>query len=413
MRVWIFQTGEPLQIDPVGLRPMRAMNLSNALIEQGHEVVLWSSNFDHFSKTHRFKKEKEIQYSKNLKIKLIPSRGYNSNIGISRLIDHFGLALNLKRMLKTQLPPDVAFIGYPPIEAPWVIARWLKKHNTPFLIDVKDAWPEIFVKVFPDRFQRIIKIIFLPQMMMMKKVFQMADGISAPTQDFLDWCLQRLPREQNSYDRVTPISAPDSIIPQEELKKAEIWLDELNIKDSGIFRVCYVGSITKSLNFSPIIEAAKHLPIEFVIAGNGSSYQTTITQCKHLSNVKFLGWINRAQINRLYARSNLMIAPYVNSFDFQLNITNKFYDAMSHGKPFITSLSGAITKVMNEYKIGIKYDGDQISNLTEVLATIIDDRNSLIKLGNNAQHLYQQQYTSDKVYSELVRDLYELCKYDS
>ena len=105
MRVWIFQTGEPLQIDPVGLRPMRAMSLSNALIKQGHEVVLWSSNFDHFSKTHRFKKKREIQYSKNLKVKLIPSRGYNSNIGISRLIDHFGLALNLKKMLKTSLRP--------------------------------------------------------------------------------------------------------------------------------------------------------------------------------------------------------------------------------------------------------------------------------------------------------------------
>ena len=413
MKVWIFQTGEPLQIDSAGLRPMRAINLSNTLIEQGHEVVLWSSDFNHFSKTHRFKKEKAIQFSKNLEIKLIPSRGYSSNIGIARLIDHIELALNLKRMLKTQLPPDVAFIGYPPIEAPWVIARWFKKHNVPFLIDVKDAWPELFVRALPVRFSRIIKIIFLPQFMMMKKVFRMADGISAPTQDFLDWCLQKLPREQNSYDRVTPITAPDSIIPQEELKKAEVWLDELNIKDTGIFRVCYVGSMTFSLNFSPIIEAAKHLPIEFVIAGNGSSYETTITQCKHLSNIRFLGWIDRAQINRLYARSNLMIAPYLNSFDFQLNITNKFYDAMSNGKPFITCLSGAITKVMNENDIGIKYDGDKISNLTAVLATLIDDKNSLIKLGNNARHLYQQQYTSNKVYSELVRDLYELCKYDS
>ena len=413
MRVWIFQTGEPLQIDPVGLRPMRAMSLSNALIEQGHEVVLWSSNFDHFSKTHRFKKKREIQYSKNLKVKLIPSRGYNSNIGISRLIDHFGLALNLKRMLKTQLPPDVAFIGYPPIEAPWVIAKWLKKHNTPFLIDVKDAWPEIFVRGLPDRFQRIIKIMFLPQFMMMKKVFQMADGISAPTQDFLDWCLQKLPREQNSHDRVTPITAPDSIIPQEDLKKAEIWLDKLNIKDRGTFRVSYVGSITNSLNFTPIIEAAKHLPIEFIIAGNGSNYKTLITQCKHLSNIKFLDWIGSAQIDRLYARSDLVIAPYVNSFDFQMNIPNKIYDAMSNGKPFITSLSGVITKLINEYKIGIKYNGEQISNLTEVLATIIDDKNSLIKFGNNARHLYRKQYTSNKVYSELVRDLYELCKYDS
>ena len=68
---------------------------------------------------------------------------------------------------------------------------------------------------------------------------------------------------------------------------------------------------------------------------------------------------------------------------------------------------------MNENNIGIKYDGDKISNLTEVLATIIDDKNSLIKLGNNARYLHQQRYTSNKVYSELVRDLYELCKYDS
>ena len=413
MKVWIFQTGEPLQIDPKGLRPMRAINLSNALIEQGHEVVLWSSNFDHFSKTHRFKKEREIQYSKNLKIKLIPSLGYNSNTGMSRLIDHIDLALNLKKMLKKQLPPDVAFIGYPPIEAPWVIARWLKKHNVPFLIDVKDAWPDLFVRVFQGRFQRIIKIMFLPQFLMMKKVFQIADGISAPTQDFLDWCLQKLPREQNSCDRVTPITAPDSIIPQEELKKAEIWLDELNIKDSGIFRVCYVGSITTSLNFSPIIEAAKRLPIEFVIAGNGSNYEAIVTQCKHLSNIRFLSWIDRAQINRLYARSDLMIAPYINSFDFQLNITNKFYDAMSNGKPFITCISGAVTKLIDKYDIGIKYDGDQVSNLAEVLATIINDKNSLIKLGNNARHLYVQQYKSNKVYSELVRDLYELCNYDS
>ena len=241
----------------------------------------------------------------------------------------------------------------------------------------------------------------------------MADGISAPTQDFLDWCLQKLPREQNSHDRVTPITAPDSIIPQEDLKKAEIWLDKLNIKDRGTFRVSYIGSITNSLNFTPIIEAAKHLPIEFIIAGNGSNYKTLITQCKHLSNIKFIDWIGSAQIDRLYARSDLVIAPYVNSFDFQMNIPNKIYDAMSNGKPFITSLSGVITKLINEYKIGIKYNGEQISNLTEVLATIIDDKNSLIKFGNNARHLYRKQYTSNKVYSELVRDLYELCKYDS
>jgi hypothetical protein len=45
--VWVFQTGEPLHIDGNNARPMRAMNLSNALVQSGHRVVLWSSAFYH------------------------------------------------------------------------------------------------------------------------------------------------------------------------------------------------------------------------------------------------------------------------------------------------------------------------------------------------------------------------------
>ena len=75
MKIWILQTGEPLQIDATGLRPMRAMNLSQALTEMGHSVTLWSSDFDHFAKKHRFGRMKVIKYSDNLEIRLISSRG--------------------------------------------------------------------------------------------------------------------------------------------------------------------------------------------------------------------------------------------------------------------------------------------------------------------------------------------------
>ena len=98
MKIWILQTGEPIHIDKARLRPMRAMNLSNELVKSGHEVVIWSSNFDHFSKTHRSNTKSDFEVSKTLRIKLIDSRGYNSNIGLARLIDHAQLALNLKKM---------------------------------------------------------------------------------------------------------------------------------------------------------------------------------------------------------------------------------------------------------------------------------------------------------------------------
>ena len=47
MKIWIFQSGEPLHTDADNLRPMRAMNLANVLLDMGHEVVLWSSSFFH------------------------------------------------------------------------------------------------------------------------------------------------------------------------------------------------------------------------------------------------------------------------------------------------------------------------------------------------------------------------------
>ena len=65
MKVWILQTGEPLQIDKNISRAMRAMNLSSTLVNRGHQVTLWSANFDHFTKRHRYKKSKTINLNDN------------------------------------------------------------------------------------------------------------------------------------------------------------------------------------------------------------------------------------------------------------------------------------------------------------------------------------------------------------
>ena len=73
MNIWILQTGEPLHSDGENARPMRAMNLANKLIENGHSVTLWSSAFSHQIKSHRTKTYKKIKISNKLQIRLVPS----------------------------------------------------------------------------------------------------------------------------------------------------------------------------------------------------------------------------------------------------------------------------------------------------------------------------------------------------
>ena len=408
MKIWILQTGEPLHIDKSSLRPMRAMNLSNALIEKGHNVILWSSDFDHFSKKHRFGGAKEIEYSTRLKIKLIPSRGYNSHISIARLLDHMVLAFNLNKELKAQNVPDVAFIGYPPIEAAWVLARWLKKNNVPFLVDIKDAWPDIFIAAIPRPLKNFARVIFAPQFMMMRKVLNWSTGISAPSQRYLSWCISRSGRPQKKQDRVTPITAPNTIFNKVELQKAEAFLDGLDIKNNGTFRVCFIGALNSNYDFKPVIEAASRLPIQFVIAGEGPIYRSLIEVCEEIKNIKLVGWVDSVTSDRIYDRSNLAIAPYKDTFDFQLNITNKFYDAMLHGKPIITSLTGAAGDLLNNYKIGINYNRNDVSDLTRVLSTLLKNSDVISNLSENAINTYINIYSSEIVYSELVSDLEKL-----
>ena len=163
MNIWLIQTGEPLHIDGENARPMRAMNLSNALVQAGHGVVLWSAAFYHQEKRHRSATAQTIKVSDNLEIRLIPSRGYKRHIGLGRLINHGQLAFNLKKMLNHEESlPDAAFIGFPPIENAAVMARWLLRQGVPSLLDVKDQWPSLFMEAVPAPLQFLGRMVLWP-----------------------------------------------------------------------------------------------------------------------------------------------------------------------------------------------------------------------------------------------------------
>ena len=188
--VWILQTGEPLHIDAGNPRPMRAMNLSNKLIDAGHSVVLWSSAFSHQVKKHRSKTFKTQQVNKNLEIRLINSCGYKKHIGFARLLDHFQLSLNLSRALKKEKNiPDVVFIGYPPIETAFVMSRWLKKRKVPMILDVKDLWPSIFVDACSKKIQPLVKILLQPYFYLARDTMRNVSGISSMSRSYIEWCL--------------------------------------------------------------------------------------------------------------------------------------------------------------------------------------------------------------------------------
>ncbi len=411
MNVWILQTGEPLHIDAGNPRPMRAMNLANALVAAGHKVVLWSSTFYHQEKRHRSRGNQRIIVSPQLEIRLIESPGYERNIGLDRLWDHAILALNLKQQLKQETAlPDVAFIGYPPIETAAVITRWLSVRGVPSILDVKDQWPTTFLKVFPPALRPVGQVLLSPYFHFARRAMCDATSLSAMADGFLQWAIAFSGRLRNESDLTIPLTSQTGQVSNVELDVARQWWDNKGVVDDGKPRVFFVGSHGLFFDFSPVFEAAKYFAdqeshVEFVICGKGGSSSALRGMMSDLPNVRFPGWIDRAQIEALALRSLVAIAPYKNTEDFVMSVPNKVIDALSLGLPILSPLQGEVAYLISNYSIGLRYGADSGQSLAQCIKTLIDNPALRQQISKNALHLYQEKFSFEKVYGGLVKHL--------
>ena len=414
MNVWIFQTGEPLHSDNGNPRPMRAMNLANTLVTKGHNVVIWSSGFYHQKKIQRAKLYKKIFISKKLEIRLIPSPGYKKNISIQRLFDHFKLAYNLKKKLDVEKNlPDVAFVGYPPIETAFIMTNWLKKKKIPYLLDIKDQWPLIFIESVPKILQPLIQLILSPYFFIAKKTFKDSPGICAMSKSFVDWSLNFSNRRKSKFDIVTPLTSPYNKLNSLEMKQASLWWAKKGLVQNKVFRIIFIGSFSRIFDFDLIFNVAnqflkKDINCEFVFCGDGEFKESLKIKSKNFSNIKVMNWIDLPKAIALLKISSAFIAPYKNKTDFMKSIPNKIIDAIKFSIPLLSPLKGEVEDLIKKNKIGFVYY-DQKS-LVKSICILINNENLHKKISNNAKKLYQDKFEFNKVYSRLIKNLENLKK---
>jgi len=409
--VWIFQTGEPLQIDGGDPRPMRAINLSNFLVEAGHEVILWSSDFYHQKKEHRYRSNKKIKISEKLEIRLLKSVGYKRNIGLGRIIDHCQLAYSLSKELKNEENvPDIAFIGYPPIEAAAVLSGWLSKRSIPFLLDIKDQWPTLFVDSLPKFAKGFGSIIFWPYFYLAKKVISESTAITTMSNGYINWVKNFHGEDNNKLYNVFPLTSPISKATKTEVIDANNWWNELDIQNDSSTKVCFVGSLSQAFEFKPIQRAAmisftKKIDIKFIICGEGNDSEKIKEMFKNLPNVIFPGWINRPQIEVLAERCIGSLAPYKNIDNFTANIPNKIIDSMALRLPVISPLKGEVKKLIDDYKIGLTYNENSGEDLLGLILKLKSDKAMQKNISENALKLYNKFFSYEMVYENLVQHI--------
>src|SRR5512141_468341 len=98
MRIWLITVGEPLPIDGNNDRLLRAGILANNLLGGGHEVLWWTSSFDHVRKRQRCGTDTTKVLGDRYRITMLHANGYSNNTSLARLLNHRGVGEKFQKL---------------------------------------------------------------------------------------------------------------------------------------------------------------------------------------------------------------------------------------------------------------------------------------------------------------------------
>ncbi|MDQ8209150.1 glycosyltransferase [Coraliomargarita sp. SDUM461003] len=204
------------------------------LVQQGHKVIWWSSDFSHLTKSKR----KPCPDTDGFSVRLIETPPYAKNISFARLKNHRQFAQGFYQEAMSGLEngelkaPNRIVVSLPPLgvaeqafrirdavnrkakdrgqrselnqRAPITHQSSSIRHQASqaqpacqVIVDIKDAWPETFYRAIPKPLRQALGPILLkPMHRSARRAYQGADKISAVGQSYLDLAKQYLKRSR-------------------------------------------------------------------------------------------------------------------------------------------------------------------------------------------------------------------------
>ena len=405
MRVWLATVGEPLPCDGPNERLHRTGLLAESIISRGHEILWWSSTFDHARKRFRVMGAREIVTREGPRIRLLHGPAYRRNVSLARLANHRAIGRRFRDLAPTEPTPDVILASWPTIELSREAVAYGRTRGIPVVLDVRDLWPDIFVELAPPIARGLARLATSSMTRAARQAFGGAAAITGVTPQFVAWGLDHAARPASASDRAFPLGYSDRVPDPSAIARAKASWAKLNV--GGAFVVAFVGTMgLQKLDMAPVIAAARALRsenVQFVLCGDGDGLATFKAMAAGLDNVIFPGWVGSAEIWTLLRMASVGLAPYRSSLNYIGNLPNKPIEYLSAGLPILSSLDGLLRSLLIRHGCGITYgDGD---DLVAALSTLRAAPRHLEAMSAAATALYRDKFVAEDVYDAMAAHL--------
>lgn len=359
-----------------------------------NKVEIITSTFSHVTK----KQKEVIEYNLNYKITNLYEPGYSKNVCFKRFYSHFIWGKNVKKYLNKRKRPDIIYCAVPSLTAAHNAAKYCKKNNIKFIIDVQDLWPEAFQMVF--NVPVLSDLIFFPMKKQADYIYKNADKIVAVSETYRNRALQVNKKDKNGL--VVYLGTNLSSL-EEKLNDQKITYQ----KEKNEFWIGYLGTIGSSYDIKTALLATKEVQKEYsnvklILLGDGPLLAKYKQMANDLNvNAVFLGRKDYIEAMKILSQCDIALNPLVKGA--AQSIINKVGDYAALGLPIINSLENReYQELLNTYNAGKNVECENAHLMSKSIIELLHDKNRRLEMGNNNRKLAKEKFNRENTYKAII-----------
>jgi len=173
-------------------------------------------------------------------------------------------------------------------------------------------------------------------------------------------------------------------------------------------KILYAGRLSKEKGIDYLIKAMNIVKQKFkkaklLIAGDGKDkerLEKIVKELKLESNVKFLGWLSKDQLRKLYEDVDFIVLPSIWQEPFGLT----GLEAMSYGRPVIAFDVGGINEYVDNGENGFLVKVFDIETLAEKMIELLENEKTLRKFSEKS--IEKSKYFSNEIFFKKIKKFY-------
>ena len=386
----------------------RHLEMAKFLHSQGHEVVIVASDMNYQTGKRTVERRGLFVEQRIDEIRVLRAYSYPSlhRSYVWRIISFFSFMFSSVLTALYVKDVDLVMGTTPPIFQ--AVSAWLVSliRHKPFLLEVRDLWPEFGVSMGVLTNPIVITLARWLEHFLYARATHILVNSPAYKTYLID---QRVPEKKVTFipygtdvDMFNP-SVDGSSIRQ-----------KLGLEDK--FVVLYAGAMGQANDIYTVLRAADRLrnesKIRFVLFGDGKERPRIEEEARRrgLGNVIFAGVYPKKQMPVVVASSDLCLAILQDVPMFRTTYPNKVFDYMSTARPTVLVIDGVIRDVIEASGGGVFVNPGNDELLAKTILDLSNDPQRVRQIGENARaYLLQNLNRRDKL-DETLRLLLTLIR---